>query len=97
MDFLEKILTVEGSKDALLKKALAFGCEAKTCEGHDSERIVAAIKEWVVHERELIAPQVLIANTVKGYGLLCMENVPKFHFRVPTDDELKEGDRYEKS
>jgi len=24
-----------------------------------------------------------------------MENVPKFHFRLPTEDELKEGNRYE--
>ena len=35
-------------------------------------------------------PNVIIAETIKGFGLKCMENVPKFHFRIPTDNELKE-------
>jgi transketolase len=41
------------------------------------------------------APQVLIAHTVKGYGVYCMENIPKFHFRLPTEDELLMGCRYD--
>jgi len=51
--------------------------------------------EWLNNPQSLSAPQVIIANTIKGYGVLCMENVPKFHFRIPTEEELKIGKRYE--
>ena len=38
---------------------------------------------------------VIIAETIKGYGLRCMENIAKFHFRVPTEEELALGRSYE--
>ena len=34
-------------------------------------------------------PDIIVAETVKGYGLKCMENVPKFHFRLPSAEELQ--------
>ena len=95
MDFLENILTIEGRKDDLQKKLKAFGFEVKTCDGHNIKHIIAVIEKWVKNKENFTAPQVLIANTIKGYGLKCMENVPKFHFRLPTQDELKKGNRYE--
>ena len=95
MDFLENILTVKGRKDDLQKKMRAFGSEVKTCDGHNPKNIVSAVEKWVNSTAELKAPQVLIAETVKGYGLHCMENVPKFHFRLPAEDELKMGNCYE--
>ncbi len=95
MDFLENIMTVKGRKDDLEKKMEAFGCEVRSCDGHRPEEIVSVLEEWTTRREALPVPQVLIARTVKGYGLLCMENVPKFHFRLPTKDELKMGTRYE--
>ena len=95
MDFLRNILTPEERKDDLQKKMKAFGFEVKTCNGHNIKNIVSVIEKWVKNQINLFAPQVLIANTIKGYGLRCMENVPKFHFRLPTEEELKMGNCYE--
>jgi len=58
-------------------------------------KILTITEEWLQNPQSLSSPQVLIANTIKGYGVLCMENVPKFHFRLPTQEELKLGKRYE--
>ncbi|OGH06737.1 MAG: hypothetical protein A2W22_00525 [Candidatus Levybacteria bacterium RBG_16_35_11] len=95
MDFLENVMTSKGRKDDLKKKLVAFGCEVKTCDGHDIEKIVSAIDNWLKEGKRISRPQALIANTIKGYGLVCMENIPKFHFRLPTDEELRMGNRYE--
>jgi transketolase len=95
MDFLENILSPVGRRDDLQKKLEAFGCEVKTCNGHDIEAIVSIIDGWIAPESEISQPQVLVADTIKGYGLLCMENIPKFHFCLPTEEELKMGNRYE--
>lgn len=95
MDFLENVLVPEGRTDDLQKKLKAFGCTVDTCDGHNIEDIVSAISLWTKKRADLFGPQVLIAKTIKGYGLLCMENIPKFHFRLPTEEELKLGRRYE--
>jgi transketolase len=95
MDSLDNIMTPKGKKNDVQRKMRAFGCVVRTCNGHNMKSIVAALEEWVVKSGILTAPQVLVANTVKGYGLLCMENIAKFHFRLPTDDEMKMGNRYE--
>jgi transketolase len=89
MDFLENILTVKGKKDDLQKKTKAFGFVVKTCNGHNIKSVVSILKKWIKMQRYLCSPQILIANTIKGYGLVCMESVPKFHFRLPTEEELK--------
>jgi transketolase len=95
MDFLENVMTVKGREDDLQKKMEAFGFEVKPCDGHRPEEIVSLLEGWVERQEALSAPQVLIAHTVKGYGLLCMESVPKFHFRIPSEEELEMGTRYE--
>ena len=96
MDFLENILTVKGRNDDLLKKMKAFGFEANTCDGHNPAEIISSINNWANKQNELIVPQALIANTIKGHGLLCMENIPKFHFRIPDENDLKMGNRYDR-
>lgn len=94
MDFLDKILTIERRKDDLQKKMKAFGFEVRTCDGHHPNNIASVIEKWINKQKNMKAPQVLVANTIKGYGLICMENIPKFHFRLPTEDELKMGNHY---
>lgn len=91
MDFLENVLTIKGRKFDLQQKMKAFGFEVKSCDGHNPKKIVSIIERWSKAGKKLNKPQALVANTVKGYGLLCMENIPKFHFRLPTEDELKMG------
>lgn len=95
MDFLHNILTPNDKKNDIQKKMRAFGCVVKTCNGHNMRSIVTALRGLMKNGQRLSAPQVLVANTVKGYGLLCMENIPKFHFRLPTADEMEMGKRYE--
>ena len=95
MDFLDKVLTIEGKENDLHLKMEAFGFDVQTCNGHDPEDIVKTIKGWNESQSKNDSPNVLIADTIKGYGLKCMENMPKFHFRLPTNDELKEGNRYD--
>jgi transketolase len=95
MDSLDNIMTPRGKKKDIQNKMRAFGCVVKTCNGHNMKNIVSAFEEWAGKSGTLTAPRALVANTVKGYGLLCMENIAKFHFRLPTDDEMKMGNRYE--
>lgn len=95
MDCLENVLTVRGRKDDLQRKIEAFGCYVKSCDGHNLGELNSFFDNWRRDDKALIKPQVLIANTMKGYGLTCMENMAKFHFRLPTDDDLKMGSRYE--
>lgn len=95
MDFLHNILTPIDKKDDIHQKFKAFGFLVKECNGHASEEIVEILKSWKNEKHTFKHPQVLIAHTVKGYGLKCMENVPKFHFRLPTEEEIKMGNRYE--
>ncbi|MDQ1273028.1 MAG: transketolase [Planctomycetota bacterium] len=95
MDFLKNVLTGEERRNDLQRKMKAFGFEVKTCNGHNMKSIISIIEKWIKNQKNLFVPQVLIANTTKGYGLKCMENVPKFHFRIPTEDEIKMGNRYE--
>lgn len=95
MDFLDNILTVKGRKNDLEKKMEAFGFDVKSCDGHNPEKIVSVIEAWVKNQDKIDVPQVLVANTTKGYGLICMENIPMFHFRLPTEDDFKGGNRYD--
>lgn len=95
MDYLDNVMTLKGRGDDLQRKFTAFGYEVATCNGHVIEEIVSVIEKWKEEQGMLSCPQVLVANTVKGYGLKCMENVPKFHFRLPTEEDIKKGKRYE--
>jgi len=95
MDFLENILTPSEVKDDLQNKMRAFGFIDDVCNGHDIKAIINHIKKLITQGSEKQAPQVLIADTIKGYGLKCMENMPKFHFRIPAKEDLNIGCRYE--
>lgn len=89
MDFLQNVLTVEGRENDLQRKMEAFGSEVKTCDGHNMKHIVSVIEEWIRGQKRISIPQVLIANTIKGYKIKCMENIPKFHFRLPACAQLR--------
>ena len=95
MDYLENILTPAGRKDDIKIKMKAFGCEVKECNGHNLPAMIKSLKGWEKRRGKINRPQILIANTTKGYGLICMEDVPKFHFRLPTSEEMAKGKRYD--
>jgi transketolase len=89
MDFLKDVLSPEDPVEDLREKLEAFGAETKVCAGHD----MAALLEGLAAPTPGRRPRALIARTVKGYGLTCMEGVAKFHFRLPTPEELAQGGR----
>ncbi len=99
MDFLDEVMTPKGKgiENDLWEKFSAFGFLVDDCDGHNIDEMVFCLKPMMnyVGPAELEKPKVLLASTKKGYGLRCMENIPKFHFRLPTQEELKEGNRYE--
>jgi transketolase len=95
MEFLEDVLTPRGRSDDLHRKLSAFGCHVESCNGHSIAEVLDALERCREQSGRLGVPAALVADTVKGYGVLCMENVPRFHFRLPTAEEMSMGVRYE--
>lgn len=85
MDFLTCILDHFDSD--LESRLRGFGLEPIICPGHNAELLAATLRDGKMAKLQM--PQVIIAETVKGYGMKCMENVPWFHFRLPSDEELE--------
>lgn len=93
MDFVTNIMNRDRSDTE--KRLLGFGLLPVVCYGHDTEKLAECIKNE--KESKIDTPKVIIAETVKGFGLKCMENVPKFHFRIPTEEEINMGRSYERA
>jgi transketolase len=94
MDFLENVLSPVGFYEDLSRKFDAFGCKVIKCGGHhmgDLKHAFEQAKEDRGHQ-----PITILAKTIKGYGITAMENVAKFHFRVPSEEELSRGGLYGK-
>jgi len=64
----------------------SFLCLSHFClfNGHDFKDIKEGFALNKRHQ-----PNCLSFNTIKGKGLKCAENIPAFHFRLPSDEELK--------
>ncbi len=90
MDLIVNVLDRETKDKA--KKLKGFGLLPIICNGHDINGLTRLLN--TADTPLLKVPKIIIAETIKGYGLKCMENVPKFHFRVPTPEELKLGRSY---
>lgn len=90
MDFIKNVLDRE--EKALMKRLKGFGLSPMICPGHDAVEIAECVR--TAQKDPSPMPRVIIAETIKGFGLKCMENVPKFHFRIPSDEELAMGKSY---
>lgn len=93
MGKLDEVLAPKGRPNILAEKLAVFGAEVATVKGHDLSALDAKFTEWE-KRRAPSAPQVMVAETIKGYGVKAMENKTYFHFRLPTQDEISEGVRY---
>jgi transketolase len=91
MDFIINILDRE--TDDKFKRLQGFGLSVVVCPGHDVIKLTDSFKAAKFSSEN--KPKIIITETVKGFGLKCMENIPKFHFRIPTDEELSMGKTYE--
>lgn len=90
MDFIVNVLD-KTEKDKI-KRLKGFGLMPVICNGHDAGKLAEALNP--ANKPCLKVPRVIIAETTKGYGLKCMENVAKFHFRIPSPEELELGRTY---
>ncbi len=91
MDFVTDVLDKEAHDN--IKRIKGFGLSPVVCPGHDVWKLASFLRQARASSGN--KPNVIIAKTVKGFGLKCMENVPKFHFRIPNDEELSMGKSYE--
>ncbi|MDP2921151.1 MAG: transketolase [Candidatus Omnitrophota bacterium] len=91
MDFIVNVLDKKSNDK--IRKLKGFDLDPVVCQGHDTEKLAKVLRK--ARQSKETRPNVIIAETVKGCGLKCMENVPKFHFRIPTDEELSMGKSYE--
>lgn len=90
MDFLINIL--DKSEKDLIRRLRGFGLKPILCPGHNVIKLAKYLKQ--AKKSRMKIPKIIVAKTIKGFGLKCMENVPKFHYRVPTKKELKMDKKY---
>lgn len=70
--------------DPLDDKWQSFGFEVTQCNGNDPAALVSTLSELQPHGR----PHVVLANTIKGYGVSFIQGRPEWHHRVPKGDEI---------
>jgi transketolase len=75
------------SNEPLDEKFRAFGWTVHTVNGHDVSELTAALSQPPGDGK----PTCIIANTVKGKGVSFMEDVAKWHHRVPSEQELRQA------
>ena len=66
----------------------AFGWHVLEMDGHDMKSIIDTVTEARAVGG---GPVVVVAHTVKGKGVSYMEGNPKWHSRVPTDEEFAQA------
>ena len=71
---------------SLTKKFYQFGWNVLEIDGHNHNLIYKACKVAI---KEKSKPTIVIANTIKGKGISFMENDNNWHYRIPSDEEVK--------
>jgi len=72
--------------DPLVDKWKAFGWRAREIDGHDMAAVAQAMRE---SPDPAGRPTAWVAHTVKGKGVSFMEDDNNWHYRIPTEDEVK--------
>lgn len=68
----------------------SFGWNVISCPGNDVEALEKAFAQAGEYKGK---PTVIIADTVKGYGVSFMENKAGWHHKVPTPEEYEQARR----
>lgn len=68
----------------------SFGWEVLEINGHNKDEIIESYKISIAAKNK---PTVIIANTIKGFGIPFMENNGSWHYRCPSLFEMKEINR----
>ena len=74
--------------EPLDEKMAAFGWHVIKVDGHDVEAIAAAFEAAKTVKGK---PTVLLAKTVKGKGVSCMENDPGWHGKAPNAEQYEKA------
>ena len=70
------------------EKWKAFGWNVITADGHNITELRKVLNEVPT---VIDKPTLIIANTIKGKGISFMEDVKKWHHRVPSDEEYEKA------
>lgn len=81
-EFTEESCRLEPLKD----KWEAFGWEVKCVDGHSIDAILLALEDCRARQSE--SPLMIIAHTIKGKGISCLENTPRAHHTLPKNDDF---------
>jgi transketolase len=73
--------------EPLKSKWESFGWSVIEIDGHNMDQIVSSLKSAPIFKSK---PTIIIAKTIKGKGIPCMENKFDWHSKVPTEEQAKE-------
>jgi transketolase len=68
--------------DPVAEKLRSFGWAAADVDGHESGRLIDAVRRCAGNQ-----PSFIVCRTVKGQGVSFMQNDPIWHYRSPNKDE----------
>ena len=71
-------------KNSTFNKFKSFGCETIEINGHNHKEILKSLNSKTSNK-----PKVIVANTVKGKGIKLFENDNNWHYRIPSNEEVK--------
>lgn len=71
---------------SLTKKFKQFGWNVIEIDGHNHDLIFKACQRAI---KEKYKPTMVIANTTKGKGVSFMEDDNNWHYKIPSDEEVK--------
>jgi transketolase len=74
--------------ECLSDKFQAFGWSVRDADGHDVADLTAVLSGVPFEPGK---PSIVIAHTVKGKGVSFMENNPKWHHGVPSDEQYEQA------
>ena len=81
MGSLEEVMNI----NSWAKTFKSFGWRVIEVDGHNPEELKIALTK----KNNSKKPTVILASTIKGYGVSLMENNPKWHWRLPNKKEVK--------
>ena len=70
--------------EPLVDKLTAFGCSVIEINGHAHQELIRALRTF-----DESKPTVILAHTIKGKGVSFMENSVEWHYKNPSDDQLR--------
>ena len=75
------------NSESLAAKYEAFGFDVIEINGNDISELVKTLKIPNIAGK----PRLILADTIKGYGISFAENKPEWHHKVPTDEQYQQG------